>query len=415
MSEQRAGRGLRGLFGRPQPAPAAAPDGRYGFDYLPADSVYLDSACQTLRPQPVVDAMTEYYLQYNACGERVRYEWGRKVDERVEATREAVLRALDLSPRRHAVSFTLNTTYGLNLLMHQLPPRFARVVTTHTEHNSVFLSTMSYARRAGVQRVLLERGPDGGLLYDDSDLDDALVVVSAMNNVDGAPTVGLAELISRARRRGGVVIVDAAQALPHAWSQVRGLAADAVCFSAHKVYGASLGVVAATRELLDSLDVTFIGGGQVAGVTASEYELLPEPHTRLEPGLQAWGEIVALGAALEWLQGYRDATGEDLEARETAVASALYDALADLPHLNILSDRGSSLISVVPERVDGHRLATFLSRGGIMVRSGYFCAHHWLIEQRQLPPVVRFSVGAHNTPGDVEKVRQTMAKLMKGL
>lgn len=415
MSEQRAGRGLRGLFGRPQPAPAAAPDGRYGFDYLPADSVYLDSACQTLRPQPVVDAMTEYYLQYNACGERVRYEWGRKVDERVEATREAVLRALDLSPRRHAVSFTLNTTYGLNLLMHQLPPRFARVVTTHTEHNSVFLSTMSYARRAGVQRVLLERGPDGGLLYDDSDLDDALVVVSAMNNVDGAPTVGLAELISRARRRGGVVIVDAAQALPHAWSQVRGLAADAVCFSAHKVYGASLGVVASTRELLDSLDVTFIGGGQVAGVTASEYELLPEPHTRLEPGLQAWGEIVALGAALEWLQGYRDATGEDLEARETAVASALYDTLADLPHLRILSDRGSSLISVVPERVDGHRLATFLSRGGIMVRSGYFCAHHWLIEQRQLPPVVRFSVGAHNTPGDVEKVRQTMAKLMKGL
>lgn len=415
MSEQRAGRGLRGLFGRPQPAPAAAPDGRYGFDYLPADSVYLDSACQTLRPQPVVDAMTEYYLQYNACGERVRYEWGRKVDERVEATREAVLRALDLSPRRHAVSFTLNTTYGLNLLMHQLPPRFARVVTTHTEHNSVFLSTMSYARRAGVQRVLLERGPDGGLLYDDSDLDDALVVVSAMNNVDGAPTVGLAELISRARRRGGVVIVDAAQALPHAWSQVRGLAADAVCFSAHKVYGASLGVVAATRELLDSLDVTFIGGGQVAGVTASDYELLSEPHTRLEPGLQAWGEIVALGAALEWLQGYRDATGEDLETRETAVASALYDALADLPHLRILSDRGSSLISVVPERVDGHRLATFLSRGGIMVRSGYFCAHHWLIEQRQLPPVVRFSVGAHNTPGDVEKVRQTMAKLMKGL
>ena len=129
MSEQRAGRGLRGLFGRPQPAPAAAPDGRYGFDYLPADSVYLDSACQTLRPQPVIDAMTEYYLQYNACGERVRYEWGRKVDERVEATREAVLRALDLSPRQHAVSFTLNTTYGLNLLMHQLPPRFARVVT----------------------------------------------------------------------------------------------------------------------------------------------------------------------------------------------------------------------------------------------------------------------------------------------
>ena len=81
MSEQRAGRGLRGLFGRPQPAPAAAPDGRYGFDYLPADSVYLDSACQTMRPQPVIDAVTAYYTEDNACGGRVRYDAGRRVDE----------------------------------------------------------------------------------------------------------------------------------------------------------------------------------------------------------------------------------------------------------------------------------------------------------------------------------------------
>ena len=66
-----------------------------------------------------------------------------------------------------------------------------------------------------------------------------------MNNVDGAMTTNLAELIADVHRGGGSVIVDAAQAAPHALDRLRGLPADAFCFSAHKMYGASLGVVVA--------------------------------------------------------------------------------------------------------------------------------------------------------------------------
>lgn len=105
---------------------AAAPtrpsaSSRYGFEYLAADTVYLDSACQTLRPQPVIDALNDYYLHYNACGERVKYEWGRKVDDHVAATRQAILDAFKFSSKHYVASFTLNTTYGLNLLLAQLP------------------------------------------------------------------------------------------------------------------------------------------------------------------------------------------------------------------------------------------------------------------------------------------------------
>ncbi len=419
MSTSRGGAGVprrRSVLSRGPAAPAGGAGTRFGFEYLSADHVYLDSACQTLRPQPVIDALTGYYLTYNACGDRVKYEWGRKVDEQVGRTRAAVLQALGLSSRRYTTSFTLNTTYGLNLLLQQLPAgRYRRVVTTHTEHNSVFLSTMTFARRQGVERRLLDRDPSGALIYGDGDLSDALVVVSAMNNVDGASTIGLAQLITDVRRRGGTSVVDAAQAMPHALSTVRGLAPDAICFSAHKVYGASLGVVAATNELLEGLDLSFVGGGQVASVTASNFTPLPELHTRLEPGLQAWGEIVALGAALEWLDGYQHGAGEDREAREARLAQALFDGLAQLPRLTILSPRGSSLVTVLPDRVDGHRLAAFLSQAGIMVRSGYFCAHHWLQEMEAYPPLVRFSLGAHNTGEDVERTLAVMGRLMRGL
>ncbi|RLK49736.1 cysteine desulfurase/selenocysteine lyase [Microbacterium telephonicum] len=400
---------------RPRPAQSsAAPAGTRDADfaYLNSGEVYLDSACQTVRPQPVIDAMTQYFTQYNACGDRARYAWGRRVDAEVERTRVAVLRALDLPRRSYRCSFTLNTTYALNLLLQQIPRgRFDRIVTTQTEHNAVFLSTMTAAARLGVPRVVVDRTPEGRVPAPGDGLDSCLVVVSAMDNVTGTLTSGLDELIERTHRRGGMVILDAAQAAPHALSQLRGLRADAICFSAHKMYGPALGVVVATEELLASLDISFVGGGQVSEVTADGFTLRGELHTRLEPGLQPWGEIIAFGAALEWFT----ARHARIEAAEHELAGILHDGLAALPHVRILGTTPTPVLSLEPTRVDAHRLAVFLSQAGVMVRSGHFCAHHWLAERRSLPPLVRFSLGAHNTPADIEMALSVTGRLLRGL
>ncbi len=412
--------GRRGLFGRLATEDRATETDRGGdrpgFEYLATGEVYLDSACQTLRPQPVIDAVQHYYLHDNACGGRVHYDAGRRVDGEVARTRDRMLTVAGLSPRRYACAFTLNTTYGLGLLMSGLPAgRYARIVTTVTEHNAVFLSTIAAARRAGIPRVVLERDEDGRILADDDVLRDAVVVVSAMDNVVGTVTPDLRNLVARVHRVGGIVIVDAAQAAAHALETIRGLDADALCLSAHKMYGPSLGVVVALRELLLSLDPVLVGGGQVSAVSADDFTLLPDPYTRLEPGLQAWAEIIGFGAALDWLGGFRSAAGESLATHEARLAARLHEGLAGLPRLRLLNEAPTPVMSVLPERVDGHRLATFLSRAGIAVRSGSFCAHYWLIERQGLGPLVRFSLGAHNTDADVDRTLEVMTAMMKGL
>ena len=91
------------------------------------------------------------------------------------------------------------------------------------------------------------------------------------------------------------------------------------------------------------------------------------------------------------------------------------DSLAEMPHLRVLNAAASATISAIPERVDAHRLAVFLSKAGIMVRSGHFCAHHWLHEQEQLPALVRFSLGAHTTDADLERAIEVTSGLMRGL
>ena len=101
------------------------------FDYLGEGEVYLDGACQSLRPRQVIDAINKYYTEHNSCGERVKYKWGVETDEKVEATREKVLKFLKLSPRKYTVSFTLNTTYGINLILSQIDPKhFKKVMTS---------------------------------------------------------------------------------------------------------------------------------------------------------------------------------------------------------------------------------------------------------------------------------------------
>lgn len=397
-----------------QPAAVSGdPNGRYGFRFLPLDQVYLDSACQTLRPDPVQAALLDYYQNYGACGERGKYDWGLRVDERVAAVRAKVLAWLQLPANQYTVAFTLNTTYGLNLLLTQLP-RYAQIVTTHTEHNSVFLSTMAYARRMQVPRLLLDRDAQGNVVYSEAQIRNAVVVLSAMNNVDGSFVPNLRQLVADTQRLGGIVIIDAAQAAGHAVGLIAGLAADALCFSAHKVYAASLGVIVARNNLIKSLELSFLGGGQVSSVTADGFTLLDEPHALLEPGLQAWGEIITLGAALGWLDGYPAAVGETLEVRLHRLGAALYDGIMKSGKYRILGQRGSALVTAIPTKGgDGHRLAVFLSKAGIRVRSGYFCAHHWLQEQLQLPPLVRFSIGAHNTDADISKTIDYVNRLAK--
>ncbi|MEC5184211.1 selenocysteine lyase/cysteine desulfurase [Cryobacterium sp. MP_3.1] len=403
------------LFRRP--AAERLDTGRSGdFGYLQAGEVYLDAACQSLRPQPVIDALTDYYTTYNACGGRVKYAWGLKVDAAVADTRKAVLGLFGLSNKSHAVSFTLNTTYGLNLLLQQLPlDRFTRVVTSHVEHNSVFLPTITAARRLGVDRLVLGRAADGALLYEPAQLEKAVVVVNATSNIDGRQLSNLADLVRDTHARGGIVIVDAAQAMGHSRALLQKTEADAICFSGHKMYAASLGGVVARHELLSSLELGFVGGGMVSDVRENDFDLVQgDPAALLEPGLQAWGEIIALGRAIEWLGDVRPG-GLTPAEHITGLSRRLHDGLAEIPGLTLLNTEPSPVISLYAPAQDSHRLAVFLSHSRISVRSGYFCAHHYLKEQLGLPPLLRLSLGLHSTESDIDSATQALTRLMKGL
>ncbi len=383
------------------------------FDYLGEGEVYLDAACQSLRPRPVIDAINDYYTKHNSCGERVKYKWGRITDEKVDATREKVLKYLRLKGKKYTVSFTLNTTYGINLILNQIDTsKFKKIMTSEIEHNSPFLGSMAFSERTNLPREVMKRNEDGSILINDYDFEKAIVVVNCASNFDGRKLTNIEALNKAVHKAGGILIIDAAQAMAHSVDIIRGVEVDAICFSAHKLYAPSLGVIVWRDELDKVLLPYWLGGGMVDDVKKDSYTLSAanKEHrfTRFESGLQAWGEIVGLGAALDWL--------EHLSKKDWAMLQEntreLYDFLKSSPKVHLVNNEPNPTMSFYVEGIDSHLLGEALSRENIMARTGYFCVHYYLDHVLHLPPLIRFSLGLHTRHEDIEKIKQVLGKII---
>ncbi len=391
-------------------APSAARDP--AFAHLPADVCYMDAACQTPRVQAVLDAEQEYFLRHNACGGRVKYKWGKWVDERVRDARKRLLQLAGKSEKDYGVAFTLNTTYGINLVLQQLPAeRFDRIVTSEIEHNSVFLPTMTWAKRHGKERLVLPRTDDGSLSYERAQLSKAVILLNNASNIDGRGLPNAADLARDVHEAGGILLLDAAQSFGHDPASLRGVDFDAAFGSGHKMYGPSIGFIVIKRALLRSLQPFFIGGGTVSDVDRDSFEFLKgeEELSILEPGLQSWSGIIGMHAALEWF------STKNPSAHEKPLAEELFRRVSEMTKVTIINARPSSLLSFYVQGLDAHRLALYLDEKNVMCRSGHFCCHYYLNHLRHLPPLVRASLGLHSTSADIERFCATLSAILKAV
>lgn len=381
------------------------------FSYLDPNTAYLDAACQSLRPQLVIDTLNHYYHEHNSCGERVKYPWGEKTDQLVESTRQKVLKLLKLKNKDYFTSFTLNTTYGINLLLNSIDPKYIKkVVTSDIEHNSPFLATISLSQRLHIPRVVLTRHDDGSLPLE-TNFQGAVVIVNCAANFDGRQLLNLKEVIKKVHADGGIIIIDAAQAMAHYHTMLEKTEADAICFSAHKMYAASLGVIVTRRDLLPKLTPAFLGGGMVDDVFQDGYLLSAEnkdhTYTIFEPGLQAWAEIISLGTAIDWLE---HRTKKD-QANLSAYTQELYDFLLDKPKVHLVNQEPNPTMSFYVDGMDSHLIGAALGKQGIMTRTGYFCAHYYLDKIRHLPPLVRCSLSYATRDSDIDRVKSALKNL----
>jgi cysteine desulfurase/selenocysteine lyase len=381
--------------------------------------IYFDTACQSLRPQSVIDAMNAYYQEYPACSGRSMHHLAAKVTQKVDEARIALQKFLNAA-KKEEIIFTRNTTEGINLVVNALDFKAGDVILiSDKEHNSNLIPWQKLCRQKGTLLKIVPTHPDGTLDLDAYAklLDGGVKLVSLghTSNLDGV-TIPAAEVIKLAHKSGALVMLDAAQSAPHRRLDVRALDVDFLALSGHKLLGPSgTGVLYGKLALLEKMDPFLVGGDTVASSTYETAEFLPPPE-KFEAGLQDYAGIIGLGAAVQYLQK----VGFDTVARhELEITRILTAGITAIPGLHLIGPADHSLRGGITtfyiDGIDSHRIALMLDQmRGITLRSGQHCVHSWF-HSRGITGSVRASAYFYNTVEEAQILVEHLLKIRKVL
>ena len=343
---------------------------------------YLDSACMTLRPQAVIDAITDYYTNYPACGGRSVHKLSWQVTENFEMARDQIRRFMGAEKPTEIV-FTKNATEGMNIVANGLNlQKGDKVLTSDKEHNANVVPWHHLAKYKGIKYEVLPAKDnyyfDLEALKESITTDTKLVSFVHTSNLDGHSNPA-SEIIEICHDKGVKVMMDAAQSAPHKEVNVVDLDVDFAAVSAHKFCGPSgMGALYGKYEELEKLIPTYVGGSTVVNSSYNDYKLLPPPSC-FEAGLQDYAGAIGAGVAADYVMN----VGRDnISAHENKLNTLMSNKLKDLEGISIVgpedvSQRGG-ICSFNIEGWDPTEVAMHLDEEyNIAIRSGMHCVHSW--------------------------------------
>lgn len=369
--------------------------------------VYLDSACQSLRPDKVIQAIVRYYEETPSCGGRSVHGMGAKVSITVDETREALADFFNTDDP-DCYSFCKNTTEALNTIAFGLPLKKGDVImTSDSEHNSNHVPWLILTERRGLERKYAKTTDEGEFDLEafKESMDGTVDVVSVQHasNVTGC-VMPVKEITEIAHDYGSTVVIDGAQAAPHMKVDLNDIDPDFYCISVHKMLGPSgMGVMYGRSDCLEKLRPLMYGGGTVGMTTYDSVSLMPHPE-KFEAGLQDYAGIAGTKAAIEYLS---DAGMENIEKHDRDLMRRISSGTEDIDGLSVLGpanpDRRGSVFSFNIDGMSPHDIAVILDEmDGIMIRSGLHCAHS-LFQGKKLTGSARASVYLYNNNEDIDR------------
>jgi cysteine desulfurase/selenocysteine lyase len=380
---------------------------------------YLDSAVTAQKPRHVIEAMSRFYETSYANVHRGVYALSERSTAEFEAAREKV-RSFVNAPSAREVIFTRNATEGLNLVAYawglvNLGPGDV-VVVTELEHHSNFVPWQYMAKRTGAEFRMIPLTESGELELDAlAEIaragDVKVVATNLVSNAIGTinPVDKLADW---AHEQGAIMVVDAAQAVPHKRVDVQALGCDFLAFSAHKMCGPSgVGALWGRAELLEAMEPFNLGGHMIRKVRFEETTWGELPH-KFEAGTSPIAEAVGFGAAVDYL----NAVGLDaIEHYEQELAASALEQLGEIPGVTLYGpapDRRAGIVSFNLEGVHPHDVAQVLDMDGVAIRAGHHCCQP-LMSKLGVAATNRASFYLYTVPEEIERLAEGVRKAKK--
>jgi cysteine desulfurase/selenocysteine lyase len=381
---------------------------------------YLDNACVTLKPDCVIDAITEYYTKYPGCGGRSVHRYGTQVSKKVSDSRRSLASFIN-APSVNEVIFTKNATQSINQIAHGMKWSEGDVVlTTDREHNSNLVPWLQLEQEQGIDHRVVPSNADNTFDLESfeeicSEVGDKLKLVSMshVGNLDGVSTP-IKKIAKVTHDHGALMAVDGAQSLPHMKVDVQDLDIDFIAFSIHKMCGPSgMGALWGKSDLLDDLR-PIQSGGQTVVTTNYDSLQWAKPPARFEGGLGNFSGMIGTSAAIDYLAKMdMDAVHE----HEVKLNKIMTSGVKDLNGIEIIGPEDASLrggiCSLLLHELPAHDIAILLDEAAaVMVRSGLHCVHSWFNDRGHTNGSLRASAYMYNTEEEAKLFSDTLEEIV---
>ena len=401
---------------------------RKDFPILDSGIIYMDSAATSLTPEPVLDAVLDYYRNYNANVGRGVYKLTQIASQNYEDAHKNVAKFIGTT--QNELIFTKNTTEGINTVASGIGLKKGdKVVVSLWEHHSNLLPWIRAKKTLRIDlevvkpNVISEGEAKTQCALETSDFVDAIdkktkiVAITHVSNALGS-ILPVKEISKLCAENDALLLVDAAQSAPHMKINVRDMGCDFLAFSGHKMLGPTgIGGLVVKEELMDEMEPLTVGGGAVEDASFADYRL-KQTYEKFESGTPNIAGAMGLSAAVEYLE----AIGmEKVKAWEEKQGKRVIEGLQELDNVEIYGygseafERGQR-IGVVSFNVNGVNPTEVASRldreASITVRSGHHCCIP-LMNYLGLGAegTVRSSVYLYNTEAEVEKFSELIRKI----
>ncbi|MEO9480727.1 MAG: cysteine desulfurase [Maribacter dokdonensis] len=367
--------------------------------------VYLDNAATSQTPQQVIDAIVDYYQNYNANIHRGVHTLSQEATDKYEQARLKIQKHFNAA-KSYEIIFTSGTTHSINLVANgfsALIQKGDEVIVSAMEHHSNIVPWQMLCERTGAILKVIPMNQEGELLMDAYvellSNKTKLVFCNHISNALGTINP-IEKIIEKAHKVGAAVLIDGAQAAPHLVADVQAMDVDFYTCSAHKICGPTgVGMLYGKEEWLNKLPPYQGGGEMIAEVTFEKTTYADLPH-KFEAGTPNICGGIAFGAALD----YMNAIGfEEIAKYEQALLEYATQELLKIDGLKIYgtAKNKTSVISFNIEGIHPYDMGSILDKLGIAVRTGHHCAQP-IMDFFKIPGTVRASFAFYNTRDEVD-------------
>ena len=367
--------------------------------------VYFDNAATSQTPQVVIDAIVDYYSNYNANIHRGVHTLSQEATDKYEEARIKVQQHFN-AKHSYEVILTAGTTHSINMVASgfaSLLQKGDEIIVSALEHHSNIVPWQMLCEKTGALLKVIPMNLDGSLQMEVyHTLVNEKTKVVFCNHVSNALGVvnPIEEIIKKAHLFGAAVLIDGAQATPHIKPDVKALGVDFYVASAHKLCGPTgVGMLYGKKEWLEKLPPYQGGGEMIDVVTFEKTTYAGLPH-KFEAGTPNICGGIAFGAGLDYMNAIGFDNIASYEAELLAYGTAELLKIEGVKIYGTTAEK-TAVISFNVGEIHPYDIGVILDKLGIAVRTGHHCAQP-IMDFFKIPGTIRASFSFYNTKEEID-------------